>query len=359
MRWRRHVLTSSMTRRSRKSSGARVPFLRLSRAIAIHRGGIPYLTRKGWTSSKRRTPRRCGPKRPRFREYDSRATVVERQRRTGAGEPANLLSERFVTANGEPLDVEVVALPVNLEDGPATQLVVRNVTELRRAERENARLAAEAVQALAGHQFTQEALELAESAAGLGVWDWTLGTNELRWTKGLEPLHGMEPGTFRGTFEHFLEAVIEEDRPALQRSIDEAMSEDSGDAFEARMRVKHQTGLRWVLGKGRVFRADDGQHPQGVGIGLDVTDRTAIELALAERETLLRLVTGLLRRTSRISIRTNGTVRQRNLSNWFGVEPGAVLGQNARESWRRAYELCAASIGEPSMASRAKWRWTS
>ena len=209
-------------------------------AIGIHRAGILlYLNRAGVELIGARDANEVlGRSVLDFVHPDSKAVVIERLKRTTAGNAAELLSERFVTLAGEPLDVEVVALPINLEGGPAVQLVVRNVTELRRTERENARLATEAAQAEAGHRFTQEALELAESAAGLGVWDWKIGTNELRWTKGLEPLHGMEPGTFRGTFEHFLEAVIEEDRPALLSAIERSMSDGPEDSFEARMRIR-------------------------------------------------------------------------------------------------------------------------
>ncbi len=317
-------------------------------AIAIHRGGIVlYINRAGLALMEADgAAQLIGRNVLEFVHPDARAIVLDRLKQTTSGQAAGLLAERFVTLTGRPLDVEVVALPINIDGGPATQLIVRDVTELRRVERENERLARAVAEAMAGSRFTEEALELAESAAGLGVWDWDIASGGLRWTKGLEPLHGMEPGTFRGTFEHFLEAVIEEDRPALLSAIEAVMAGDGGDAFEARMRVRHADELRWILGKGRLFRDADGKPQRLVGIGLDVTGQTATELALAEQEQLLRLVTGLLPAnvayfdTEERYRFVNDTYRT-----WFGVEPGSVTGKTAAEFMgRRAYEMCAPSL---------------
>jgi|GEM_PF-6362876 len=325
--------------------------------VAIHRGGtLLYANRAGLalvgaTSDEQVLGRNVLE----FVHPDSQAAVIERLKRTAAGERADLLGERFLTLAGDALEVEVVALPINLEDGPATQLIIRDVSELRRVERENARLALEVERAAAGHQFTQEALELAETAAGLGVWDWQVGTEQLRWTKGLEPLHGLEPGTFRGTFEHFIEAVYEEDRPALLAAIETALQSPQKDGFEARFRVLARGEPRWIMGKGRVLRDASGTPVRMVGIGLDVTERTRVELALAEQEALLRLVTGLLPANvayfdpeERYRF-VNDTYRS-----WFRVEPGEVIGMTAREFMgKKAYEQCAPALrqafaGEPA-----------
>lgn len=235
-------------------------------------------------------------------------------------------------------------MPISLPDGPATQLIIRDVTAQRQLERQ-----------AADDTFTREALELAENAVGLGVWDWTVGTDTLRWTKGLEPLHGMAPGTFRGTFEHFLEAVHPEDRPGLLAAIDAATRVGGSDEFEARMRVWNADAERWILGKGKVFRDETGQAVRMAGIGLDVTALTKTQIELEEQQAFLRLVTGLLP----ANVAYFGTDERYKFVNdtyrsWFGVDPREVVGRKAEEFMgRKAYAICAPSLrrafaGEPA-----------
>ncbi len=325
-------------------------------AIAIHRRGtLLYANRAGLTLVGARGPEDVvGRSVLDFVHPESRELVVKRIQASAAGQPGSLAAERFIRLDGMPIDVEVVSLPIDLAGEPATQLIVRDVSELRRIERENERLAREASAIDEGHQFTQEALALAEDAAGLGVWDWKVGSNELRWTTGLEPLHGMAPGTFRGTFEHFLEAVLEQDRPTLLSAIDAAVR--GRDDFEARFRVRAQDGAeRWVLGKGRVFRDEAGNATRMVGIGLDITEQARVEMVLAEREKFIRVVTGLLPanvayfdRDERYRF-VNDTYRA-----WFGVEPQSLIGKSAREFMgQKAYAAVSPALqrafaGEPS-----------
>lgn len=279
-----------------------------------------------------------------FVHPDSKGAVLERMRQTANGLAAGLLDERFIRLDGTPVDVQVVALPIGLADGPATQLIVRDVTTQRELERQAEE-----------HGFTAEALELAERAAGIGVWDWKVGSEELRWTKGLEPLHGMVPGTFRGTFEHFLEAVHEDDRPGLLAAIESALATAGNDDFEARMRIGGLEEERWILGKGRVFRDESGQPTRMVGIGLDVTARTKVEMELAQQQAFRRLVTGLLPAnvayfdTEERYQFVNDTYRS-----WFGIDPASVIGKTAREFMgSKAYAICEphlkrALAGEPA-----------
>ncbi len=326
-------------------------------AVAIHRAGkLLYVNRAGVALvGAESAAGLLGRSVLDFVHPRSRDVVIERIAQSAVGQAGPLVAETFLRLDGSTVDVEVVSLPIQLRDGMATQLIVRDVSVLRRIERDYHQLAEEARNAEAGHKFTQEALDMAEAAAGLGVWDWKINSNELRWTKGLEPLHGMEPGTFRGTFDHFLEAVIEEDRPGLLAVVQQAVEGGTGD-FEARMRVRLPDGsLRWILGKGKVFRDADGNPERMVGIGLDITERTQSELDAAEFATFLRLVTGLIPANvayfdaDERYVFLNDTYRE-----WFGVEPEQVVGKTAREFMgARAYGIVAPALkqalaGEPA-----------
>jgi PAS domain S-box-containing protein len=69
-----------------------------------------------------------------FIHPDSLPVVRERIRQVGAGETAPLIEEKFVTFNGEVRDVEVTAIPIIWEQAPATQVIIRDISERKQGE---------------------------------------------------------------------------------------------------------------------------------------------------------------------------------------------------------------------------------
>jgi PAS domain S-box-containing protein len=71
-----------------------------------------------------------------FVHPDYRAIVVERVQQTQLGQQADALEEVFVRLDGQLLDVEVVGIPTTYLGKPATQVVIRDITERKRVEAE-------------------------------------------------------------------------------------------------------------------------------------------------------------------------------------------------------------------------------
>src|SRR6266480_3191900 len=69
-----------------------------------------------------------------FIHPDSLPVVRERLRRLREGGTAPLIEERFVTLKGDVRDVEVTAIPITYENGPAAQVIIRDITERKQAE---------------------------------------------------------------------------------------------------------------------------------------------------------------------------------------------------------------------------------
>ncbi len=70
-----------------------------------------------------------------------RDMVAERIRRLRAGEPAPLVDEQIVRQDGSVRDVEVAAFPFDDEAGPAIEVILRDVTDRKEAERRMAEYA--------------------------------------------------------------------------------------------------------------------------------------------------------------------------------------------------------------------------
>ncbi len=133
-----------------------------------------------------------------------------------------------------------------------------DVTERRRAEEEL--------------RQSEERLRVAMDAGGMGAWDWNVLTGQVRWSEGLEVMHGLAPGTFGGTFEAFLQDVHPDDRDVLVASIQEALTAGTYDV-EYRMLRPPDGAVRWLAAKGQVLYDEGGQPVRMLGVCTDLTDR--------------------------------------------------------------------------------------
>jgi signal transduction histidine kinase/CheY-like chemotaxis protein len=86
----------------------------------------------------------------------------------------------------------------------------------------------------------------------------------------------LEPGTFGGTFEAFVERIHPDDRESVLETVGKATK--SGADFSVQNRALWPDGtIRWLTGAGRVHLGEHGAPVRGVGISLDVTERHTLE----------------------------------------------------------------------------------
>jgi PAS domain S-box-containing protein len=74
-----------------------------------------------------------------FVHPDSKGQVIERMARVVRGESLPLIEEKFIRMDGEVIDVEAAAIPFTFNGQPANQVIVRDITESKNAERANKR----------------------------------------------------------------------------------------------------------------------------------------------------------------------------------------------------------------------------
>jgi len=169
-----------------------------------------------------------------------------------------------VRKGGALADVSVTVSPVKNAAGEivGASAIARDITEQKRLERER--------------RANEERLQMALESGRMGTWDWDLRQNRMTWSPGLEALHGLEPGTFPGTFEAFQADIHPLDRDRVVREILDALQ--TGREYRNEYRLIRPDGtVHWVEARGRVIRDRSGEPIHMMGICMEVTERKRIE----------------------------------------------------------------------------------
>ncbi|MFC1974962.1 ATP-binding protein [Chloroflexota bacterium] len=143
---------------------------------------------------------------------------------------------------------------------------------------------AERRQTEAALRQSEERLQLALSAAQMGTWDWDIFTGKVTWSEHVEPIFGLQPGRFAGTYEAYLDLVWPQDLEIVQQVISAVLAGDTED-FQVEHRTTWPDGsIHWIEGKGQVYRDKADQPIRMAGMVTDITTRKQAE---AERERLI------------------------------------------------------------------------
>ena len=120
-------------------------------------------------------------------------------------------------------------------------------------------------------RLRDEHLRVAVAAAQMGTWEWTISSNAVHWSPSLEAMHGLAPGTFGGTYDAFQADIHPDDRAGVAATIAESLQRGT-HRVEYRI-VRPDGAVRWVEGRGEVFRDATGRPARVVGVCIDVTER--------------------------------------------------------------------------------------
>jgi two-component system, cell cycle sensor histidine kinase and response regulator CckA len=131
-------------------------------------------------------------------------------------------------------------------------------------------------QSIEAVRAAEERMRFALDSARVGIWDMDYVTGVLRWSENLEAQYGLQPGTFAGTFEAFVEGIHPDDRQSVLDTVGKAMASGSDFVTEHRV-VWPDGGVRWLTGAGRVLLGAGGRPVRAVGISEDVTERHTLE----------------------------------------------------------------------------------
>lgn len=128
---------------------------------------------------------------------------------------------------------------------------------------------------------------LAMEAAGMGFWDWQIGGG-VQWSPEHNRVLGLDPAQVEGSYQDFMERVIEEDRNAVASAIRRALESQEDLAVEFRVRGADDS-VRWIAGHGRAFHDEvTGQPYRMIGVVRDVTGEKRSQADLLRNQEELR-----------------------------------------------------------------------
>ncbi|WP_354586275.1 PAS domain-containing protein [Hymenobacter sp. UYCo722] len=117
-------------------------------------------------------------------------------------------------------------------------------------------------------------LQQSEAVAAMGSWDYDLGTHELTWSEGLYHLFGQPVGS-PVSLQSFLDAVLDDDRPAAARLLRTVASGSSH--FDAPLRLRVGDAVKNVRFKAVPIPDAPGVPERMLGVCLDVSDVQRLE----------------------------------------------------------------------------------
>jgi PAS domain S-box-containing protein len=138
-------------------------------------------------------------------------------------------------------------------------------------------------------QESEQRLRIALSAGGMGTWDWDIRKGRMGWSRELEKIHGLEPGTFGGTFEDSTREIHPEDRERVLESVQKAVTEGADHVLDYRI-VRPDGVVRWVSARGQAFHDETGRAVRMAGVCSDVTERKETERRLAVQYAVSRVL---------------------------------------------------------------------
>lgn len=135
-------------------------------------------------------------------------------------------------------------------------------------------------------ELSRERYALAQEVANIGTWDWDVASGDVVWSKQIYRLFGFPEDEFNPTYERFFNCVHPDDKQHFTDSINECM--DKGKEYDEEYRIICADGtVKWVSGKGNVFRDEYGKPARMMGTLFDITARRNMkDLILAKNKEL-------------------------------------------------------------------------
>lgn len=135
----------------------------------------------------------------------------------------------------------------------------------------------------------EELFARAQEIAHIGSWDFDLQSRRPVWSEETYRILGYFPGEVEASEAQYYEHIHPDDRERVYRDAEAFHRGESN--FHAQYRIIRTDGaVREVVASGRIYKTQGGELVRMVGILMDITERLAVEKAIAASERMYRQV---------------------------------------------------------------------
>jgi PAS domain S-box-containing protein len=175
-----------------------------------------------------------------------------------------------------------------------------------------------------------ERMQIATSAANVGVWEWNLSDDTVVWDETMRRLYDIQPGELAGGYEAWRSRIHPDDVCATEAELRDAVAGERD--FQTGFRIVRSNGeVRHLRPAAAVQRDPETGRPiRVVGVNWDVTEQCVAEIALRHSEAVQR---GILAHAGSAIIATDCdgtfTLFNRAAEDLLGYTADEVLGKLA------------------------------
>jgi PAS domain S-box-containing protein len=129
-------------------------------------------------------------------------------------------------------------------------------------------------------QQVSERLNLAITAANIGIWDWDIINNKLLWDESMYALYGISKHGFAQSYQAWIAFIHPEDQARTEAEIQAALQ--GNDKYISEFRIIQPDGsIRYIKANSQTFRDKDGKPLRMVGTNIDISEQVLAERELA------------------------------------------------------------------------------
>lgn len=210
-------------------------------------------------------------------------------------------ADEFLT---KPFDVSMMSMRLDIVDRRIAQLA-------RQREIENQL------------RLSQQRFEVAVGGAAEGIWDWDIAANKTYYSPRFAEILGVAPEDVEDYFIHLEDNVHPDDRGKVPAAI--VAHFEQNVPYDSVVRVRTASGeYRYLHGRGRALRDDQGRPLRMAGSMSDVTKEKQTELALRRQARILDQIN-----ESVVSTDSHGNITDwnRGAERLFGYQASEMIGQ--------------------------------
>ncbi|MEF8874870.1 MAG: PAS domain S-box protein [Candidatus Thermoplasmatota archaeon] len=177
--------------------------------------------------------------------------------------------------SGELFWVEVTLKVVEIIGDRRVLATVRDITKRKEAEEKLRK--------------SEQRFDLALRGAELGVWDWNVETDEVKYSDQWAEMLGYSPDEIEQDLDSWEKRVHPDEKPRVKEELQKHLDGEK-EIFKTEHRMKTKSGdWIWVKDVGKVFERDENGEPiRATGILEDITDRKKAEKREIFLHSLLR-----------------------------------------------------------------------